>query len=208
MKDFLINLGDWFYYHCLSRELKGMDSVLDLGCGSWSPLQKIKKDFFSVGVDIFQPVIGRIKRNKIHDEYKIVDVMQIDKFFKKKSFDAVIALDLTEHLKKKEGLTLLKRMESIGRKKVIVLTPNGFTDQDPAQGNPYQVHQSGWQVEDFARRGYRVYGMRGLKFIRGQWATIKYRPWFFWAVVSVFSQPFVYFLPQLAYQLFAVKKIK
>ena len=117
IRQILTTIGDWFYYQKLESELKGMSSVLDLGCGSNSPLSKIKKNFFSVGVDIFEPSIKKSKKNKIHDEYKIADVLEIDKFFKRKSFDVVVALDLIEHLKKKDGLRLLKKMEVIGRKK-------------------------------------------------------------------------------------------
>lgn len=204
----LAKLGDWCYYRQLAHELKNIDSVLDLGCGADSPLSKIKKIFFSVGVDIFASSIKKSKKRKIHDEYKLVDVLEIDKFFKKKSFEAVIALDLVEHLTKKEGLKLLKKMEAMARKKIIILTPNGFTNQNQGEENSYQIHQSGWTVGDFQSRGYRVYGMRGLKFIRGEWATIKYQPWFFWGVVSTLSQPLVYFFPYFAYQLFAVKTLK
>ncbi len=46
---------DHIYY--IERELKGCKSVLDLGCGNNSPLRDIKKDFFSVGVDLFKDYI-------------------------------------------------------------------------------------------------------------------------------------------------------
>lgn len=204
----LIKLGDGCYYRQLARELKNIDSVLDLGCGRWSPLEKIKKNFFAVGVDINKDCIKKSKKKKTHDQYQVADVRKVDQLFKPKSFDAVIALDLIEHLKKKEGLKLLKKMEAVAKKKVIILTPNGFTEQDLAENNPYQIHQSGWQVKDFQKRGYRVYGMRGLKCLRGEWATIRYQPWFFWGAVSTLSQPLVYFFPYFAYQLFAVKELK
>jgi len=202
----LVKLGDWCYYRQLTHELRNIDSVLDLGCGADSPLSKIKKDFSSVGVDIFPPSIKQSKKKKIHNKYYRFNVLKIDKHFKKKSFDAVIALDLIEHLKKQEGIEFLKKIEKIAKKKIILLTPNGFTEQDPLRGNPYQVHQSGWTAKDFQKRGYRVYGMRGLKFIRGECATIEYQPWFFWGAVSTLSQLVVYFFPRLAYQLFAIKK--
>lgn len=209
-RKYLVDLGDLFFYKKLQQELKGMNSVLDLGCGSNSPLSKIKKikNFFSVGVDIFKRSIEESQKKKIHDEYKVGDVLQIDKFFKKKSFDAVVALDLIEHLEKNEGLKLLKKMEGITKRKIIILTPNGFKRQDPLEDNPYQVHKSGWRVGDFRKMDYKIYGMRGLKFIRGEQATIKYKPWILWGVISTLSQVLVYKFPNLAYQLFAVKELK
>lgn len=207
IRQLLIDLGSLFFYKKLESEFYGMNSVLDLGCGGNSPLAKFKKRFFSVGVDVFAPSIEESKKRKIHDEYRITDVLEIDRFFKRKSFDAVVALDLIEHFEKKEGLTLLKKMEVIAKKKIIVLTPNGFTKQDPYEDNPYQTHKSGWEVEEFRKLGYRAYGMRGLRWIRGECATIKYKPWFFWGAVSTISELFLYYFPDLSYQLFIVKKL-
>lgn len=207
MRQKLTLLGDFFYYQSLEKNLKNVNSVLDVGCGSSSPLGKIKKTFRSVGVDIFEPSIKKSKKIKIHDDYKLGDIKKINSFFKPKSFDAVVALDIIEHLTRKEGLDLLEKMEKIAKKKIIVLTPFGFTDQDPYDNNPFQIHKSGWTVADFEKKGYKVFGMRGLRFIRGECATIKYKPWFFWGMISVFSEVFTYFFPKYSYQLLAVKEI-
>lgn len=204
---FLVDLGDLFYYKKLQGELKGTSSVLDLGCGGHSPLANIKKKRLLVGVDIFKSSINKSKKKKIHDKYIVGDVLNIDKYFKRKSFDAIVALDLIEHLRKNEGLKLLKKMDLIAKKKIIILTPNGFTNQDPYEDNPYQVHKSGWTSGEFRQLGYKVYGMRGLKFVRGESASIKYKPWFFWGLISTISQFLVYCFPKFAYQIFAIKEL-
>ncbi len=205
IKKFLTSLGDSFYFSTLEKELDGMQTVLDVGCGSWSPLAKVKKNFKSVGIDMYKPSIEELRKTKIHDEYKIGNVLKLRTYFKPKSFDAVIALDVIEHLEKEEGYELLSQMESIARKKVIILTPFGFTEQHPSDGNPYQIHKSGWYIDDFKKRGYKVFGMRGFRFIRGEFANIKYKPWVLWGIIASLSQFFVYQLPILAYQLFAIK---
>lgn len=202
---FFINLGDQAYYQALARELQGCQSVLDVGCGKNSPLAKVKKNFYSEGLDIHRPSVEKSKEAKIHDRYRVGDIRRIEKFYQPKTFDAVIALDLIEHLTKKDGLALLKKIEKTAKKKVILLTPNGFIKQDPYEDNLYQIHHSGWKAGEFKRLGYKVYGMRGLKFIRGEGATIKLKPWLFWGLVSSLSEFLVYFFPRLAYQLLAVK---
>lgn len=208
-RQFFVYVGDFSYYKTLEKELKDIETVLDVGCGSWSPLANVKKSFYSVGIDVHKPSIEEIKKKKIHDTYKVGDVLKIGTYFKPKSFDAVVALDVVEHFKKEEGLSLIRQMEKIAKKKVIILTPYGFTKQHPVDGNPFQEHKSGWNIEDFKKRGYKVYGMRGFRFIRtGEYATIKYKPWFFWGLISTLSQFFTYYFPQSAYQLFAVKTIK
>lgn len=203
----LVAWGDSFYYQALARELTGMDSVLDLGCGSNSPLAKVPKTFHSTGVDIFAESIEKSKEKKIHDDYILSDILSVEKKLPKQKFDAVIALDVIEHLSKKDGIKLLSLMERLAKRKVLLLTPNGFYKQEPYENNPYQIHRSGWYANDFASLGYRCYGMRGLKYLRGEYATITLKPWIFWATVSVLSQPLFYFFPKFAYQLLAVKKI-
>lgn len=208
MRRVLVSFGDSFYYSTLARELKYMKTVLDVGCGSWSPLENVKKKFYSVGIDIHRPSIHTIKKRKIHDNYRVGDIANLKKYFRGKTFDAVIALDVVEHFKKKEGQSIIEQMESIAKKKVIILTPFGFTPQHPIGGNPYQEHKSGWYINDFKKRGYKVYGMRGFRFIRtGEYATIKYKPWILWGILAVLSQYISYFIPTTAYQLLAIKKI-
>lgn len=126
---------------------------------------------------------------------------------RKKSVDAVVLLDVIEHFHKKDGLRLLKKAEAIARKSVIVLTPNGFYAQDELGGNPYQIHKSGWSVRDLKDMGYRVNGLRGLKYIRGDYATIYRKPWIFWAVLAFISEPILYFFPSLSYQIWAIKYV-
>lgn len=205
VRQFFVYIGDLSYYKTLEKEVSGAKTVLDVGCGSWSPLANVKKTFYSVGIDIHKPSIEEIKKKKIHDDDKVGDVLNLDKFFKPKSFDVVVALDVVEHFEKKQGLDLIKKMESIAKKKVVIFTPYGFTKQDPVDGNPFQKHKSGWTIAEFDRMGYKLHGMRGFRFIRGEYATIKYKPWFLWGIISTLSQAFVYNFPQLAYQLIAVK---
>lgn len=208
IRQWLVDIGDASYYSTLEKELEGMESVLDVGCGDNSPLVRVKKKFRSVGVDTFAPSIKKSKKNKIHDDYKIGDILELDSFFKPKSFDAVIALDVVEHFVKQDALNLIKSMEKVARKKVIILTPNGFAKQDAYNGNPFQEHKSGWSISDFKKLGYKIRGMRGFKLIRGGegCATIKFKPWVLWGIISTLSQPVAYFIPELACQLMAVKK--
>lgn len=207
LKNLAVEIGDSPYYSMIAWELRDATSVLDVGCGRNSPLAKVRKHFYSVGIDIDKPSIAISKKAKIHDEYKIGNVLTIDKLFGAKQFDAVVALDLIEHLPKQKGRELLVKMIKLARKKIVLLTPNGFTPQRPHDGNLFQKHFSGWTVGDFEKLGCRVYGMRGLKWLRGEYATIKWKPWFFWAFIATVSELLVFFLPGLANQLFVVKDV-
>ncbi len=192
----------------IEREVRGMNNLLDVGCGANSPVQTFNRNLYCVGVDAFEPSIEKSKLKKIHNEYLKLDVLKVGNEFGDKSFDIVVALDLIEHLEKNDGLLLLDMMEKIASKKVIIYTPNGFLPQGDRESNPWQVHLSGWTVEEFEKRGYDVIGVNGIKSLRGEFAKVKNKPAFFWNLISDISELFVKTKPEKAFQLLAIKKIK
>jgi len=101
----------------LQRALSGCDSLLDLGCGYFSPIDRFNIPF-SVGVELFEPYLQESKRKGIHSQYIRADIRRLE--FQSKSFDAVIAIDVLEHLTKQEGSKLLLKMAHWATKKVII----------------------------------------------------------------------------------------
>lgn len=78
--------------------------------------------------------------------------------YEDKSVDSVFLIDVIEHLKKAEGLELLRRTERLARKQIIIFTPLGFVEQHTLEGGKdawgldgtaWQEHKSGWMPEDF-----------------------------------------------------------
>ena len=103
------------YAKYLAADLKNSHSVLDLGCGSSSPLQYLTVPY-SVGIDINMPAIEESKKKKIHTEYICADISTIE--FPENSFDVVLATDCVEHLAKDDGFSLIAKMEKWARDKV------------------------------------------------------------------------------------------
>lgn len=207
-KNFFRKFENLFFFMILQKEIGDSESVLDVGCGNDSPVGRIRHSFRSEGIDVFPKCIKVSKRRKLHDSYKLGDVRNLRKFYKAKSFDTVISIDVIEHLTKKESLKMIKEMERIARKKVILMTPRGYIDQGAYDKNPYQVHHSGWETKDLKDLGYKVYGLRGLKWFRDDEASIRFSPWIFWGLCSQVSEMLLYYFPSLSFQLFAVKSIK
>jgi SAM-dependent methyltransferase len=197
------------YSRMLEAELVGQcESVLDVGCGDRSPLARFRGRIpLMVGVDAHAPSLERSRALGIHDRYEQCDVTEIAARFPPRSFDAVVALDVIEHLEKPQGLRLLDALETVARKRVIVFTPNRFLPQGEREGNPWQVHRSGWTVEDFAARGYRVLGVNGWKPLRGALAMPRLRPRSLGARLSALTQPWVTHRPRHAFQLLAVRDL-
>jgi len=192
----------------LQGALEGCDSVLDVGCGVNSPLERLPRRLSrSVGVDLHEPWLAKSKGRGVHDDYVVADVLELDRHFPPQSFDAVLASDLLEHLEKADGFRLLDLMERVARKRVVVFTPNGFIEQHETDGNPLQVHRSGWSADEMARRGYYVTGINGWKPLRGEYAVPKWKPRVFWYRISQLSQPFVASRPAHAFAILCVKAV-
>lgn len=191
-------------YFCLQKELKGMETVLDLGCGRDSPIKYCQLGY-KVGVDLFGPYLREGGRNRYHDQYIKADIRKIR--FKPGSFDAAIALDVLEHIRKPEGYELMRDMEKWAVSKVIIQVPNGYIFQEAYDNNPLQSHQSAWYAVDFERLGYEIRGVRGLKQLRGHVASPVIKPLALGKVISCLSQEVFYHFPSYAFQLFCVKEL-
>ena len=113
--------------YCLRKNLKDCESVLDLGCGPSSPVQYCENIKYSVGVEAFQPYLEESKRKKIHTEYIERKIEEVD--FPENSFDAVILIEVLEHLPEAMGFAAIEKSKKWARKKVIVSTPNGYLFQ-------------------------------------------------------------------------------
>ncbi len=204
--------------YCLQKELKDCKTVLDLGCGPSSPLQYCKNVEYSVGVEAFKPYLNESKKKKIHTKYLQKKIQDLD--FKKNSFDAVILIEVLEHLSKKDGLKILKLAQKWAKKKVIISTPNGFFPMDKVDNNIYQRHLSGWSVDELKKMNFKVSGVSGIKFFylssnsvhslineNDLFLNIRFKPKKFFYILNALLQIVTHYNPKLAFGLFAVKEV-
>lgn len=194
------------YWQEVLRAVGPARSVLDVGCGSSSPLGLGGFERL-VGVDAHPDAIAAARAQGAHHELHVHDVRRLEELFEAESFDAVVAVDLLEHLEPAEGADLLRSLERIARHRVVVFTPNGFVEQGERGGNPFQVHRSGWTAAGLRSLGYRVRGVHGLRWLRHEEARIRLRPARAWSLVADVSQPLVRRAPRLAFHLLAVKDV-
>lgn len=193
----------------LRRQIKGScQTLLDVGCGISSPVRSFGMSLTrSVGVDAFLPAIEQSRAAGIHDEYCLMDALDIRERFGKNSFDCVLAVSVIEHLEKQDGVDLLEQMEEVARNKTIVVTPVGFLPQSEYEGNPLQRHLSGWEVQEMRKRGYRVDGAAGWRSLRGERAEIVKRPRPLWWTIAIASQLVTYYRPERAFKMLCIKDL-
>lgn len=191
----------------LLRELIDCESVLDLGCGRHSMVPILPKSVRTVGVEFFKPHLDEAVAKKRHHEYVHADITKVD--FPAKSFDAVVLLDVIEHLKPEEGRELIEKMERWARKKLVVFTPNGYLHQEEFDENPLMAHQSGWTVADFKAHGFnKIFGVRGFKGWKKGCHDHDHGCEGDVDSLADISQIYTYHAPEKAFQLFAVKELR
>ena len=173
----------------LRKALNDCESVLDVGCGKSMNLRWMGVKH-STGIDGYAPDLEEARRLKTHDELILGDVQKLDNYFKPGQFDAVVALDVIEHLTKEDGLHLMRAMEKISRRKAVIFTPSGFSPQHHSKKGDLQEHLSGWEAAEMNQYGYQVIGMLGPKILRGEFHGLKWRPKFFWGGASLFGHFF------------------
>ncbi len=204
---YVLNIPFKTFLATLDHTLGNCQTILDVGCGGNSPLHHLPRRKYTVGVDGYAPDIESSKKNNWHDLYYVSDIQTINKQFPLKSFDAVIALDVIEHLHKPAGEKLLAALEAIAQKRVIVLTPNGFIRQ-AGRDNKLQEHLSGWSVADLEAHGYTVQGMYGWKPLRKEEASLRFRPKLFWGFLSELTHhAYTRNHPEYAFSLMAWKDV-
>lgn len=193
----------------LEREVVGhCETLLDVGCGRESPVGAFSPGLTRVvGVDRHAPYLEESRAAGIHHDYCQSDVLEIGQRFEPGSFDCVVALDLIEHLPKEDGLSLIRMMERIARKKVIIFTPTGFLEQRAYDDNSLQEHLSGWEPAEMRAMGYRVTGVNGWRRLRGERGQIRMRPEWIWRTLSLASRQLTKSRPEHAFQMLCVKEI-
>lgn len=210
MKEYFLLIKRYFpnivlahHIYLLTQSLKTCTTILDIGCGSNSPIQHINS--IKTGVDADTKAIGIAKKNKTHTYFIRGDIKNLSRLLNNKRYDGIAALDVIEHMKKKDGYKLLKTLDKIARKKIVIVTPNGFVRQIQ-KDNALQEHLSGWTVNDFKKYGYSVKEALGSKFLRGEENKLKFKPKIFWGIVSYLTQLFyTYSHPRSAASLVCIK---
>ena len=188
---------------------KRNESILDVGCGKGVPMRFINRrsQFYTVGVDIFEPYLRECKRQGIHNEYILANVGKLP--FQRKSFDIVLCMEVLEHLEKEEGGKLLQAVEEIARNQVIITTPVGTYKQDAYDSNPYQEHKFIWNPAEMKALGYKVQRL-GLCHMSGEDELMARLPRVIKLlnlIIWVAAGPLVRLIPLLAGHMVATKSL-
>ena len=89
--------------------------ILDLGIGQGyleQRLKEVEKNYEFYGIDISEKAIIRLKK-KFKGKFTIGDVLKIKKYYKKGYFDAIVAIELIEHISPRKIFRFYKDINSL-----------------------------------------------------------------------------------------------
>ena len=202
--------GKYTLSFLLSRQIEDEWTILDVGCGRISSLTGVEKGAYRVGLDIYEPYILKVRGLSTHHAYVLGDGRVLP--FKSKSFDCAVATEILEHLDIHDGLRMIKEIERVVKRKILMTTPNGFlpTYAGP-DDNPEETHVCGYSVDRLKDLGFRVWGFHGsrtLWMIKDGQAVVRFGSTRILSDLFIsITELFVYHVPSLAFQLFFMKDL-
>ena len=116
-----------------------------------------------------------------------------------------MAIDVIEHLKKNRAILLIKKMEKLAKKIVIIRTTNGYMKQELVNENPFQQHLSGFIAEDLEKMNYRLIGMDGPKFLRVNKKGICLKKNLPTSILANLLDPILRSFPKMSFNILAYK---
>lgn len=220
MKNF--NLGQiiikipFSYMWILKKSIGETRTILDLGCGDGSLMSLLSKGepWQITGVDIFDKSVKKATKSGVYKKAIRGDLIRVmEKMInKRQKFDVVFCSQVIEHITKSKGEKLLKLVDNLSKKRIVMGTPRGFMEQPEIflGDNPYQVHRSGWSEKEFKDKGYQVYGV-GFKPVWSEEGIGRSRNKLIIAgstIIGFLFAPIVYFMPKLAAGILCIKEIR
>ncbi len=203
------------YMWLLRNSIGDPKTILDLGCGDGSLMELLSqgRTWQITGIDIYKKYTETARQRQVYQKVIRGDLLKtISKNNLKSKYDVVFFSQVIEHVTRSYGEKILEEIEKLAKKRIIVGTPRGFMEQphEFLDDNPYQVHKSGWSIDDFTSRGYKVYGVgfwpiwsyHGLGRNADTFRTILSN------VISYLISPLIYFFPTLGAGMIAIKEKK
>lgn len=135
----------------------GINSILDVGCGEGGVLNFLEGIPKRVGVDIWAPAIIRAQVRYPGICFAQWDITDLRRLFPEDKFEAVIGLDIIEHLESDQVHNVISQIEFLATKLVVLFGPLEDVHSPIAEdGNPYMAHKNILNKTLFQELGYEL----------------------------------------------------
>jgi hypothetical protein len=137
----------------ITQIVKGYEckTALDVGIGFGDIGAYLKKHIPQLVIDGIE-----IWASYIHPQwlnYRRVWIGDFCQFPIKPIYDAILAIDVIEHLRKDTGRKQMERLMNLAQKVFILSIPIVEYPQGAIMGNPYEVHRASWREDEILEIG-------------------------------------------------------
>ncbi len=194
--------------------LKPSKLTVDIGCGNGAKVEQLLSFDFArklrdgtfVGTDLHEPSLGLAKQ--IYHHVVLADARHLP--LRQGVFELVLCIQVIEHLRQADGKKLLDEIDRLDPRQALLTVPMGYDPKTVLEdANPHQSHESAWYPAEFLHRGYLVYGMGGLRQIRGERSQFRLNNTMLYPLfqlLSMATQLFSYRFVTIAYQMICTKE--
>lgn len=119
---------------------------IDVGCCECTHTRQFKDNIIYLDIQ---------NQPKAPNPFIKMDARYLWNYFRKGSFDCVLALDFIEHLDKKDGFRFLYNCFPWDVKRLIIFSPEGEFCVNENAGP--DGHRCGWTAEEFEQMGFQVW---------------------------------------------------
>ncbi len=131
-------------------------TVLELGFGRGETGRAIRTACPAAaitGVEVWQPYVDIAKNREPYDVVIAADILGVLPTLAGNSFDAVVAMEVIEHLTREDADIVIAHCKRIAPQ-VYASSPIGDFPEEALHGNPFQVHRSTWTEADWLALGF------------------------------------------------------
>lgn len=118
-------------------------TIVDVGVGSGTYRYLLGKNYYWIGIEIFQPYILKFGLQDVYQQIIVGDISEVEL----PQADCIIFGDVLEHLPKSKALEVL-RSALVKYKHVVVSIPIGHYPGQIHYGNENEAHISEWEIKD------------------------------------------------------------
>lgn len=128
-------------------------TVVDVGPGEGTYV-KLARDVTPgcrwIGVEAWAPYISEFGLFDSYDWVIVSDIRHVDPYTIVRDPDLVILADVLEHMTQLEARGVLARMRDWAHN-ILVSVPLAHHDQEPYQGNWFEIHREHWSSREMRR---------------------------------------------------------
>lgn len=149
-------------YRYVREATKDGESLLSLCSGIGLELTHLKKTCDVTAVDIVPQYLAEVHKRCLQAKVVCSDALTYVKGQLDNSVDVISLIDGIEHMAKEVGADLISEMKRVCRKKILIFTTEGYVRNEPHNAwgiegaNEYQVHKSGWRIEELKRYDFNL----------------------------------------------------